>query len=153
MNEELYDKFAETLKEALCSKIISFPADETVTVDFDPISPVFRVITRETGDIGDICPDDFLSHIERYKRGERIKGFDESKVYDIRYYSCSFFKKKDDLKRIMKLPKKKKHIIIGELNSSNGVVKVNEESTHVDLWLFKNSSIYEQFRLDGGDEQ
>lgn len=152
MTEELLDRFADVLKAALQSQLVSFPEDNTIVSDFTPLEPVYRVVRREPNNRFPICIDDFLSHIERYKSGEIIKGVGSESERELQYYSCSFFDNVKSLKRIMNLPKKNKHIIIGSINPENGVIRVSQGSGHIDLWLFKNNMIFTQFSYDtGGD--
>ena len=145
MTDELLDKFADVLKTALQLQLVSFPEDDTIKSDFAPLKPVYRVVRRDSNESLSIRIDDFWSHIERYKSGEKIKGVGSESERDIKYYSCSFFDNVKSLKRIMHLPKKNKYIIIGSINQENGVVKIDRESGHIHLWLFRNNMIFTQF--------
>lgn len=143
---DIIEKFPDVLKSALKTNKVSFSGIGNILCDFERIPRAIRVITREQDNNSPICEKDFLSHIERYRLGERIKGVSEETEKDIGYYSCSFYeeKSKDKLIRIMKLPKKRKRMIVGYIVKNNGIICTNEDG-HIHLWLYKDSKIHEQF--------
>ncbi|MBR3267909.1 MAG: hypothetical protein IKI58_04165 [Oscillospiraceae bacterium] len=142
MTKELYLKFPRTLREALVNGIVSFHG-VCVEVAFSPIPVLFRVVQRDGGDLTPINESDFMSYAEL---GKQIKGVSGD---SIDRYSCSMYLNKDELSRALHLPRKKKYIIVGDVNNTNGVIHRSQNSSHVDVWLYDGSNIQHQFRFEG----
>lgn len=144
MDDSFYLSFPCVLKDALKCHKVEFPEDIKILFDsFD----AYRVITRKIDGVINISPDDFLSQIEiHYKSGNYVKGANPKKIGS---YSCSFFKEKEELITILSLPKDNKHIIFGSIKQTNGAIRINNKTTHIDLWLYDHqlNQIVSQFEV------
>jgi hypothetical protein len=138
MDKEYYMRFPSVLRKALENREISF--DEETKFSYAPFV-VFRGITRNKGDDLEIKRKDFLSYAEL---GKKPRG---KKTADIGWYSCSCFLEKDELAEALKLPRYNKKIIKGTLEESYGPQKTNDETKHVDWWLYDKISFEKKFEV------
>ncbi|QHI73815.1 hypothetical protein [Aminipila terrae] len=123
------------MQNALDQKQVHFPAN--MEYDYDIIE-VYRKVRKSEEPISQ---NDFYSQAECFL----INGVKHPKLdlQNIEFYSCSFFKNMSVLKRVMKLPPHDKRIIIGELNKEAGSVVNEEDDDHVQCWLYKNSTLWD----------
>lgn len=143
MDESFYIKFPWVLQEALKNNIVSFP--ENVEIEYNEYC-VYRVIERKANEDAAINDKDFLSQMELYKKYDKKlpRGCSEN---DIGAYSCSVFKEISELSTVMRLPRRNKKIIKGIIKSVNGPIRQSKNNSHVDVWLYDNSTMPEQFAV------
>ena len=118
----------DVLKNALINKKVRFP--DTLQKEYDD-KYVFRGV-KYNSKKKEINKTDFLSHIER-KDTMMGRSVDET---DISSYSCSCFLNLDELHTATKFPIKNKAVAKGLIKKDFGPININEQTSHIDLYLF-----------------
>ena len=136
-NNTYYLRFPSVLRKALQNGEVAF--DSNVEIEYMPFT-VFRGITREKGESLEICRSDFLSYAELNKKPRGME-------YNIGWYSCSCFKESKELEAALKLPRYNKKIISGFIKSEYGPQKTNNDTGHVDWWLYENTEVEKDFKV------
>ena len=90
-----------------------------------------------------IDKSDFLSYVELKKINPMIAA-DDSKINN---YSCSLFMNIDELHQLTKFPNKNKAIAKGRIRSKFGPIIINEETSHIDLFLYDNVDPSNEFEV------
>lgn len=130
MNLEYYNRFPITLKSALLSGRVKFP--DSLQREYNDLC-VYRGV-KYTAEKTVIDRTDFLSNVERKKESPLVVA-DDSKISS---YSCSCFLNIDEMRIQAKFPRKSKAIAKGVIKSEFGPIDINEDTSHVDLYLFDN---------------
>lgn len=136
---EYYNRFPRILRDALISEKVSFP--DSLQHEYEELC-VFRGV-KYTETKTAIDKSDFLSHIERQKNNPMIVADDRK----ISSYSCSFFKNMEEMHQQTKFPTKNKAIAKGVIKSEFGPIDINEETSHVDLFLYDNADPSSEFEV------
>lgn len=141
MKNSLVCRYSCVLENALMKGIVKFPSD--CLHNFKKIKG-YRMVTKKENE-ATINEEDFLSQIELLQRGKNIRPIPDKN--DIGNYSCSLFYDLDQLKIIMKLPRKNKKIIQGYIHDSKGTIQTNKSNTHIHWWIYAQSNPHEDFEV------
>ena len=134
-----YNRFPTVLKDALISEKVRFP--NSLQCEYEELC-VFRGV-RYTATKTAIDKSDFLSYVELKKINPMIAA-DDSKINN---YSCSLFMNIDELHQLTKFPNKNKAIAKGRIRSKFGPIIINEETSHIDLFLYDNVDPSNEFEV------
>ena len=134
-----YNRFPTVLKDALISEKVRFP--NSLQCEYEELC-VFRGI-KYTATKTAIDKSDFLSYVELKKINPMIAA-DDSKINN---YSCSLFMNIDELHQLTKFPNKNKAIAKGRIRSKFGPIIINEETSHIDLFLYDNVDPSNEFEV------
>lgn len=141
---DCFDKFPNVLRDALNSGKVSFPQD--IQWEYEDMV-AYRAV-----DIGDdkqnIIQSDFESRVEKDIREGRFKSLPNK----ITMYGCScFFTEKKLLEKIKDLQtqidKGKRKIAKGTLKFRNGPILANNDTKHIDWFLFRNVDVVGDFNF------
>lgn len=136
---EYYNKFPNILKKALLNNKVKFP--ETLQYNYDNLY-VYRAV-QYTNKKRTIERSDFSSYMELKEKNPMIVA-DEN---NIECYSCSFFKNIEEMHIRTKFPSKNKAVAKGIIKKEFGPININESTSHIDLYLFKNIDISKEFEV------
>lgn len=139
LNLEYYNRFPTTLKRALLSGRVMFP--DSLQREYNDLY-VYRAV-KYTAEKTAIDKSDFLSYIELKKKNPLIVA-DDSKISS---YSCSCFLNMDEMHLQTKFPSKKKAIAKGVIKNEFGPIDINEDTSHVDLYLYDNVDPSSEFEV------
>lgn len=129
-NLEYYKRFPVILRKALTEGKVIFP--NTIKKDYSDIC-VYRGVKYNISKI-EIDRTDFLSYMELKENNPMIMA-DETKINS---YSCSCFLNLSELHMQTKFPSKNKAIAKGIIKQEYGPIDINEDTSHVDLFLFED---------------
>ena len=129
-NLEYYNRFPTILKDALVSGKVMFP--NSLQREYEELC-VFRGV-KYTAQKTEIDKSDFLSYIELKKKSPMLVA-DDSKISS---YSFSCFLNMDEMRHQTKFPSKNKAIAKGVIKKEFGPIDINEDTSHVDLFLYDN---------------
>lgn len=127
-NIEYYKRFPATLRDALLSRRVEFPA--TIRKEYEDLV-VYRGV-KISKNKSEIDKSDFMSNVERKKQNPLVVA-DEDRISS---YSCSCFMNIEMMKIIAKFPRKNSAIARGIIKDDFGPIDINEDTSHVDLFLF-----------------
>ncbi|MBR1702181.1 MAG: hypothetical protein IJ716_09540 [Lachnospiraceae bacterium] len=130
METECYNKFPKVLRDALRNEKVMFP--QTLRWEYEDMA-VYRGI-RYTKQKSFVDKSDFCSNIERHLANSMVPADD----HDIGSYSCSCFMDIDQLRLIANFPRKNYAIAKGMIKKEFGPIDVNDETSHVHLFLYEN---------------
>lgn len=139
MSAEYYKKFPKILQNSLIKKQVQFPED--LITEYDDME-VYRGI-KYNNNKKDITLEDFSSHIERAMKNPSI-AVDKNKI---EYYACSCFQNFDYLKKYGNFPRKNYAIAKGILKMEYGPITQNKNTSHINLFLFKNVDPSKNFKV------
>ena len=139
VDEEYFNKFAITLKNALISGKVRFP--DSLQQEYNDVS-VYRGV-KYTSQKKMIDKTDFLSYIEVHKNNPLFM-VDDSNISS---YSCSCFLDIEELHMQTKFPSKNKAIAKGIIRQEYGPIDINEKTSHVDWYLFDNIDPSDRFEV------
>lgn len=141
--EEYYKKFPDKFKKVLLEKKVIFP--DSLEKDYEPFA-AYRGI-RLIPHIKDrVEKEDFRSQIER---ASDFPGIDYE---DIENYSCSCFIDIDELLLAFRLPRKNKGIARGNIRKEYGPICREEESSHINWFLFNDADPSSEFEVIKNEE-
>lgn len=125
---EYYNKFPDILRDALINKKVKFPESLQCKYNNKNVYRAVKYNSKKTI----IDKTDFLSQMERKQENPLVPA-DET---DISSYSCSCFLNLDELHMYTKFPYKNKAIAKGIIKEEFGPIDINQDTSHVDLYLF-----------------
>lgn len=138
-----YSKFPSVLRTVLENGTYQFSED--TQFNYFPLK-AYRGIVRQNiieDDIEhlELTIDDFKSYAELGKKPRGVR------KYDLGYYSCSLFQSLEPLAVALRLPKPNKFIAEGDILDKYGPILLNENTQHIDLWLYNGAEPHKSFRI------
>lgn len=125
---EYYNRFPIILREALIMGKVKFP--DSLKCEYTDMT-VYRGV-HYSANKRTIDKSDFISNIERKMKNPMVVADDKN----ISSYSCSCFLKIDELRVYGKFPRKNQAIAKGTIKKEFGPIVINDDTSHVDLFLF-----------------
>lgn len=147
INVEYYKKFPIVLRSALLKGEVAFP--DSLNKEYDSLI-VYRGV-RYNSIKTEITKDDFCSNVEQMLKNPVIVADTE----DISSYSCSCYLEVDAIRLYAKFPRKNKAIAKGVITKEFGPIDINNDTSHIDLYLFdnvdpsNNFEVVERWRKNG----
>ena len=146
ISDEICMKFPVVLREKLRKKEIELP--DSVLFDYKPIL-VYRAIEREKDDYRPIGIDDFKSYFELKKTPKVAKGLKKDWSREPSYYGVSSFLDRKIVEQKMRFPNPRKKMAVGHVYKEGGPQDTNEQTQHVDWWLFEGADV-SGFKIEEG---
>lgn len=123
-----YNRFPTVLKNALMDGKVEFPS--SIQQEYADLT-VYRGVSYSNNKTK-IDRSDFISNIERKIKNPLVVADDEK----ISSYSCSCYLKIDEMRIRAKFPRKNKAIARGIIKKEFGPIDINNDTSHIDLYLF-----------------
>lgn len=133
------DKFPPALQNALIKKGLRFP--DNLEKEYNDVI-VYRGV-RYNNNKKNIELSDFQSNVERHLLNPSVYVDDN----DIEYYGCSVYENMDLMKKYAKFPRKNWAVSKGIIKSSFGPIVRNGETSHINLFLFKDVDPSSNFKV------
>lgn len=128
-------KFPVIFREKLINKEVEL--QDSVEFNYDDIY-AYRCVTRKKEDNSVATRDDFKSNAEKGRRNIRGESGDLEKRPE--YYGVSLFKNKSELVLRLRLPKKDRKIVKGNIYQEGGPILCGHD-THVCWWLYEDADV------------
>lgn len=144
MNEKLITKFPKLFRQALEENRIKLP--NNVKDTYENIQ-AYRALAIIKGQPPLITEEAFASQMELkalYPGKRYLQDCDEN---DVENYSCSLYTTVDALANAMHLPRPTKVIMCGLVKCQNGIMNYNENTKHINWWLYENHTAVEDFEV------
>ena len=142
-----YNRFPTVLKNALINEVIKFP--DSLQQEYADLV-VYRGVSYSNSKTV-IDKSDFLSNIERNMQNPMVPVDREN----VLYYSCSCYLNIDAMRIYAKFPRKNKAIAMGTIKKEFGPINIDDDTSHVHLYLFdkidpsKNFEVVEKWEKNG----
>ena len=134
-----YERFPSVLRNAFLSGIVCFSA--TLKQRYENLI-VYRGV-KYTKSKTFIDKNDFRSNIERKMRNPFVTAYEDK----IESYSCSCYLNIDEMKMYAKFPRKNKAIAKGLIKQEDGPIDIDDDTSHVNLYLFENVDLSDRFEV------
>lgn len=132
---EILMKFPVILRNKLVSKEMELY--DNIEFCYEEIC-AYRCITRKNTDDLMVTRKDFMSNAEIGRKKIRGEGDDLENIPE--YYGVSLFTDKKQLELRLKLPKKNKKIIKGNIFCKGGPI-LRGKNTHICWWLYEDADV------------
>lgn len=126
---EYYNRFPDLLKRALLDGKVLFPP--TLIREYDDML-VYRGVSYNKNKT-QIDKSDFISNIELKTKNPMIVAFEDQ----ISSYSCSCYLDIEAIRFFARFPRKNKAVAKGKIRKEYGPIDINQDTSHVDLYLFE----------------
>ena len=136
---DYYNRFPGLLKNALTEGKVSFP--DTLICEYEDME-VYRGVSY-TKEKMQIDKSDFISKMELKVNNPMIAVFEE----EISSYSCSCYLDIEQMRINGKFPRKKMAIAKGIIKKEFGPIDINNDTKHVDLYLFEGIDPSAEFEV------
>lgn len=139
LDMEYYNKFPIVLRTALIKGKVKLPS--SIQKQYDNLC-VYRAV-KYTSTKTTINRNDFLSYVELKEQNPLLAVNDN----EISSYGCSCFYKIEEMHIRTKFPCKGKAIAKGIINSKYGPIDINNDTSHIDLYLYDNVDPSNKFEV------